>query len=83
MLFSSMALASGHCDISEFKWDCDLRAKTRPTSNYKSLVYCRDTLVAISEESRSTLNRFNHASINMVLKVNGEFIDAPCWKYPY
>jgi hypothetical protein len=83
LLFSSLGFAYGNCDISQFKWECDLKAKPKPSKYYKSLVYCGDTLVAISESSRKTLNRYVHANINMVLKVNGEFIDAPCKKYPY
>jgi hypothetical protein len=83
LLFSATLFAKEICDLSAFKWDCDLKAKVMPKKHYKNLVYCGDTLVAISNNSRNTLGEYNHANVNMVLTVNGEYVDSPCNKYPY
>lgn len=72
------AEAQANCDLSRFRWECDIAISPDPTPAMPSLVYCGNSYGYVSKADYDTLVRFHRRSINMVLKINGEFIEAPC-----
>lgn len=72
------ALAIGNCDLTDFRWECDTPFKTRPTPHASSLVYCGNIIGYVTEEEYNQLMRYQRADVNMILTVNGEYVDSPC-----
>ena len=78
LLPASFAIAMTNCDLTRFRWDCDIPMQTRPTHSTPSMVYCDDIKGYLTPAQYDTLTRYHRRNINMVLKVNGEYIASPC-----
>lgn len=76
--YASYGFSAANCDLSKFKWDCDLPMKVKPSHVHQSLVYCNDLRGYISPAEFQVLSHYYRRDVNMVLRVNGEYIDAPC-----
>ena len=77
-LFIHIQACFAYCDITEFRWECDLLTSRKPVKDKISLVYCNDTPVYVNQAQYEIIKRYQRADINMVLRVNDEFVTGPC-----
>ncbi|WP_407045544.1 hypothetical protein [Legionella jordanis] len=78
LFFTLLGKSFANCDLTRFRWECDLPAHANPHPSSYSLVYCGNTRVYINQAEYEILTRYQRANVNMVLKVNGEYVDSPC-----
>ena len=72
------AMAVANCDLSQFRWDCEIPITTKVEHGTSSLVYCGDIRGYLTPTQYDQLTRYYRRSINMVLKVNDEYVTSPC-----
>lgn len=67
-----------NCNLRAFKWECDMPVKITASKAYSNITYCGNTYVYLNKQQRNILNEYRRANINVVLKVNDQYIDDPC-----
>lgn len=80
LIFISKTSLANNCDITKFRWECDLILHQQ-ISNHSSthLIHCGNTRVYITNVQQQLLNRFLNANINMILKIDNQYGDSPCF----
>lgn len=78
LFIQPLNMAFADCDLTRFRWECDIPIKPTHTKTNHSLVYCGHPFGYINADQFELLSHYQQANINMVLKVNGEYIESPC-----
>lgn len=66
-----------NCDPTRFADHCEMPFITQHNPQL-ARVYCGDRLGHITRQQYEILRRYQRANVNMILTLNGEYIDSPC-----
>lgn len=78
LLMAPMVAPLANCDLTTFRWLCDIPMQTKVTHVAPSVVDCAGTLVAVTRPQYETIMRYQRANVDMTLTVNGEYVTGPC-----
>jgi hypothetical protein len=74
-LVSNMPWAN--CDLTQFRWDCDIPLQIKPTYNTSSRVNC-GPYGYISRDDYNTLLHYQRANVYFSLSIDDEYMAGPC-----
>ena len=65
------------CDPTQFSHNCQIPFVSKHDPHL-SRVYCGDRLGHITRAQYEILRRYQRTDTNMILTINGEYVDSPC-----
>ena len=77
-LTSLPIFASANCDLTHFRWDCEILMHTKPSPYASSLIQCDRTFGYIRQSDYDILKRYQRANVSLHVMLNGEYVDGPC-----
>lgn len=78
ILFALPAVTVAECDLTRFSDGCNIPFKVKPAHHNPALVYCDNLYGYVSKSQYDALIRYQRANVNLILTINGEYIDSPC-----
>lgn len=72
------SLVFAQCDLTQFRWDCEMPFHIKPTRGASSLVYCGNSWGYVTKAQYDLIARYQRANVEMAVMVNGEYVDSPC-----
>ncbi len=72
----SISFAS--CDLTKFRWGCDIYPKIKSKHRGDALIYCGSTRLYVSREQFNLIRHYQSAGVHMSIKVNDIYYDGPC-----
>lgn len=78
LLIAPLSAMSTNCDLTNFRWMCKLPIQPGATRHTPAVIDCNGTNVFVTRSQYEEIMRYQRASVNMTLKVNGEYISSPC-----
>ena len=78
-IFLSILAPIGYasCDPTRFSHNCEM-PYIQKQHKHLAQVYCGPRLGHITKHQYEILKRYHRANTNMILTLNGEYIDSPC-----
>ena len=74
----SSAFTYKNCELTRFRWGCELPVQHKPSHNMPSTVNCNGTNVYVTHDEYLEIMRYQRASVGMALEVNDEYVTSPC-----
>lgn len=78
LIYTPMNFAWQNCDLTHFRWECDLPIYQKKSRAVSSLVYCGNSYGYMTRFAYEQLANYQRTNMNMVLKVNDEYVESPC-----
>jgi hypothetical protein len=66
------------CNLSQFRWECEMQLNNKPTRATPSMVQCGLAHGYVSHAEYDALVRFQRANVDMNLTVDDDYMDGPC-----
>lgn len=75
---ASSAFTYKNCDLTRFRWGCEIPIQARPTHHFPSMINCHGTNVYVTRDQYLEIMRYQRANVGMALEVNDEYVTSPC-----
>ena len=83
LLVAPISAVIANCDLTEFRWLCELPIQAKDSHRTPSVIDCGGTKVFVTRSQYEEIMRYQRARVIMTLKVNGEYITSPCIPVAY
>ena len=74
----SGSIAYANCDLTRYRWECELTIQKKPTASAHSLVFCGDVYGYVTTTEYDILARYHRANVNMGMTINDSYFTGPC-----